>query len=1102
MTSKMKSISLHSIDRNYDDWERASNLSLELKNPVTKVREIRLGSIEFDCNRTQQTIEKDWNDNIHYSEGIRIDTGESSQEVEGRVMFNNQIIIKQFDKTGSYSFNLDIILTVPAWLTEITTANDDGIVSTILNVPHGLEDYQAFYRKHPTAPSITSVAMSTISDVHFESELDVGEFTTTTFKYKNDLEKFYANIDHDGFMHMEAIQPTELCMLLTFIADRADNALNTYRFEYKNGKFSCNVHGGVSKHSNGVSTNPRLIFRTEPNSNGAYTSLGSIMGFTNGQTFRGKTAQAGLPPFFHNNIPPGFYDASTLANEVSSCYNWGWFDGGGGDVVVTQFRFRDSGGVKHTISVMAGKYKPHELAHALQVQFNELDVNIDIMYSVTYEEERFTISCSRTSGYPVDFALLFSQSNGLIIERTLGFDGIDYTGRASYTGRSIIIPSHRNTLSQGIGPSRAFPHAFDDLQYTSHIQKILGTVPNTKCYSPTLKSLPAMVELASEGSSQDMTPTQHINTQCNVNRYLDIGAGYLRFELSTPLIVPTSQCFIYLDVDFGASNKIMIQPLLQYSTNDIESFDSQGNPITVVDHSDPTYVSIIPSTLSIDQDSGLSQPVQFDAEGAITTPIALITGETFIVPASFIPNKVYFEKDDNGTLFIVLYIQKPDDFATSCGNTCSMLFSVTSHQHISLLSADGLLRIQHADGIALNRHKVNIHSIEKIDDYILVTLYMYNPSIEVGTKVYLDVTYTSNSNDKEMANVSSLPYDYSQINTVVEIEGNVIVKILTKKVGNYNHFNEQCILKKIMNDNIYTISKYTDTSITNASSTGSPLGYQVGDIVRFHSMQMLLQPMTGVLFTVKYNSTTKVITRVTTTEDVSHLTLGTCFYVSVDNDVRGIVRLKDKAAFEVVPRVEDQSSSTEQAVVGRVCMGPYTQNAIVISTTENGTSMNVRTSHMLSPPEFLDMNLDSLRPTDPPRFEILVDGIENSICKTLGYGRRNMYGSAIYTAPCQWQFGPVPYVLIRFLSSGTTDLNLAEYANGTMTDILAKVNTGASTSQVSQPIVHIGTGKQSFRNIRLQILNPDLTEYHFHGTEYSITLCFVYDTGISRKSCF
>lgn len=1208
MSAKMVSVTVSSEQRDRAAWPDASDFVVDLGRTIERVKEVRLGTIEMPGGAAQMTVEDDWNDKVHFSEGWRVDTGEAPTAVvidggnfeedasvsfdadhatrfgyprNAPALYNHQLVIAQADEHGRYPPRLNLVLTVPAWLTEVRReqvadhyeVDPETVFETVrggrlgvlgaqseekVPVPHGLADYQAYKASRPDAPSAVSAAMCTFADIHFDDPDDVtvvsesnvppgwahqfklsaacvgynsaGEWDANAPTKLNARRLYPDQRRHDcvacGFVHLESIQQRELCALLNVALARRPNRLNDYAFRFVGGEFRLECPAGrIHAHANGQSTAPRLFFRATRNESAlawaghgntgapytdpgvsvtpparACTSLGHLMGFANGQPIdlvrhpRSApepiaAAIGGVPPHFTTKLLAGFYDASTLASSLVRRHNWGHFDGeaiGASETgPVSEFGFRDSGGCMHTVVVRSGRYYPFELAAAIEYQLDRLDANGArasarthhpgtpapgrVKYTVVFDRatSRFTLRCNRIVGIgplvlgaAVDFGITFSAAQfrsaspsaavgPALIAATLGFDGVDYAGRSEYVGSPVDVPSHATTLSQG--------------------------VPNTSNVAPLNAEAPG-----------------------RINGY---GAGPWAMQ--------------YPSHPFGIAGTA---PNTRRFRPNVRAHPATGD----------ASVTHGPNRL----ENGLSVTIETVAEGALQRVlVAEPRGGNYVV----------------GQLLVVVK-----------GDATGGVVSV---------SATG------ADGAAL-----------------ALTV------VEGG-----------------------LGYEAGGGGVAVAYAPQGRARVVWASTGVEDDCAHRVILAKTVAEEAAPHGRNDVSGAHRVGarwfrSTTAPFGYQVGDVVRFEaplqtngrvregegsasigvSIDRVRAAGSNAYPARLQGSIVGEVLKVTVTDGGTGYPLGTCFELQGPG-TGAVVRATAVTAAGAVETLEIVSggcgwSASPKQVTAVAVMGPYAQNGVVIeslnaglnltgadastyalaaraatapvaplaSTTSGATCLVAGTACVASPPgagpttavdgstirvrvsqnvygsagpntapyaryaadasevfeqlgEFaLPTNLGLLKPTDPPRFEVLIEGRDPatsvkpaSAYRVLGFGRRDLHSRARYLAPAQWCLAPVPYVILRLLDGqGHTEFNVVNHHGRQTSDVLAKILLGSALSQVNQQVQQLGCGGyRNYHHVRLQVLNPDFTPYHFHGADYSLSLCFVFDSDDVRMQC-
>ena len=94
-------------------------------------------------------------------------------------------------------------------------------------------------------------------------------------------------------------------------------------------------------------------------------------------------------------------------------------------------------------------------------------------------------------------------------------------------------------------------------------------------------------------------------------------------------------------------------------------------------------------------------------------------------------------------------------------------------------------------------------------------------------------------------------------------------------------------------------------------------------------------------------------------------------------------------------------------------------------------------------------------------------------------------------------------MLLRMIDGqAKTNFNIVRYQGNQTSEVLAKLIIGSPITQVNQQLMNMGCGGyRTYTRVHLQILNPDLTPYHFHGKNWSLTLMFVLDQDDVHLPC-
>lgn len=399
-------VSISSADRDRDVYPDPSHYVAHMPFPIQNVGGIALGSLEMPSIKTQFTIEEDVNDRFTFSEGLRIDLGETTHTVQSSTMFNNQIMIKE----GINKY----VVSVPSYLAQITGIGGSNEVVTTDTASSGYSqsatawytcyvDWQAL-QPSPKPPTLKAICGG---KGYMQEISSTGTLANPTV----DASSFVG-----GFVHLDALSVQEICSYLTYaFANYTTYAMspfvptaNKYTFEYHLGK--------VRVRSSGSNLNPSLHFPTNTNTNTAsqtafygsqnngftdrmqlnassssITSLGYMLGLANNATLTTKTYiyksnqrtclgfhTSTEPRFlFEARLRPGMYTQSSLATNLPIAMNPLHFTSSLNPTTTgtCYFGFVDSAGNERLVIINQGKYTPETFCQALEYALNRLDEN-------------------------------------------------------------------------------------------------------------------------------------------------------------------------------------------------------------------------------------------------------------------------------------------------------------------------------------------------------------------------------------------------------------------------------------------------------------------------------------------------------------------------------------------------------------------------------------------------------------------------------------------------------------------------------------------------------------------------------------------------------
>lgn len=483
MDTRVLPVSISSADRDHDLYPDANHYVAHLPHAIRNVAGIHLGSLELPGTKTQLTIEKDLNDKITFSEGLRIDLGEATRTVEGSTMYNNQIMIKE----GANKY----IVSVPAYLSQITDAQDGTASNSVTTTDADCSGASAWYSCYVTWQAAQSEPKPPVLKAICGSAGYVETITTSGRLTTSDA-TIASKFNH-GFVHLDALSVQEICSYLTFAfanyttysIDPTSMPSNTYTFEYYLGKVRCLVSGSTSAsihfpttangsqtafygaQDNGFSTQQQL------NSNGqTVTSLGYMLGLTNGQsvttkTYRYKSSSLSATGFFASIVPrflfearlrPGLYTQSSLARAIPIAMNPLHFSSAlnTSTTGACYFGFIDSAKNERIIVINEGKYTPETFCQALEYAFNRMDENGPYYTNNRFAYRGAGLNHTQNTDWPA-----LDLDNTVVYNVTYDFDSNKFTIESSWTSSVHPFDPSAATALDTTRPAPTFDLVFD-----------------------------------------------------------------------------------------------------------------------------------------------------------------------------------------------------------------------------------------------------------------------------------------------------------------------------------------------------------------------------------------------------------------------------------------------------------------------------------------------------------------------------------------------------------------------------------------------------------------------------------------------------------------
>jgi hypothetical protein len=366
---------------------------------VRNVTQIQLSTLELPASQTHMTVEADVNDRIWFSEGLKLDLGETDgagsllktdvNGISGLNMRNNQLCIRENATTN-------FIVGAPAYLCPITAVHGGTGAITCVDTSANYNCYLAWSQTVTSAPNLRIVAHSATYD-------EILDTSTFAVRVPGDAALF-AN----SFVCCPPLSAEELASYLTFALQNyaayfgVSAPQNTYSVSYRDGymtfltsrlvtpatlQFPTTANASTALHYG--TQYPDFANRTPLNGPGqTVTSLGHVLGFAPNTRFRSwtetaqggsRTAYSGLiassaPRFlFEARLLPGIYTQQTLSAALPIALNPLYFPRSDNLPGFGYVGFRDSLGSEKLVVVPPGQYTVETFCRALSYLLTRLD---------------------------------------------------------------------------------------------------------------------------------------------------------------------------------------------------------------------------------------------------------------------------------------------------------------------------------------------------------------------------------------------------------------------------------------------------------------------------------------------------------------------------------------------------------------------------------------------------------------------------------------------------------------------------------------------------------------------------------------------------------
>jgi hypothetical protein len=1080
MDTRVLPVSISSADRDHDLYPDANHYVAHLPHAIRNVAGIHLGSLELPGTKTQLTIEKDLNDKITFSEGLRIDLGEATRTVEGSTMYNNQIMIKE----GANKY----IVSVPAYLSQITDARDGTASNSVTTTDADCSGASAWYacyvtwqaaQSEPKPPVLKAICGSA---GYVETITTSGTLTTSD---SDTADKF----DH-GFVHLDALSVQEICSYLTFAfanyttysASPTAMPSNTYTFEYYLGKVRCLVSGSTSAsihfpttangsqtafygaQDNGFSTQQQL------NSNGqTVTSLGYMLGLTNGQsvttkTYRYKSSSLSASGFFASIVPrflfearlrPGLYTQSSLARAIPIAMNPLHFSSAlnTSTTGACYFGFIDSAKNERIIVINEGKYTPETFCQALEYAFNRMDEN-----GPYYSKNRFAYRGASLNHEEGQSWPALDLDNTVVYNVTYNFDTNKFTIESSWASSVHPLEPSAATALDTARPAPTFDLVFDPA---------------------------SLARMASQVSN--------LSTLCTTSN-IDRIANVLGFNLQeySAQSSYTSELETYIPrIAFPLSKGLPV------STTPGQYLFKEENPEDLGVHATDKSLRVATScgTPKYMFPNGRYRATGFNP---VRQNLNISTGATFSHES--LAAHYATSKSTRPELNITNYGFRSMDYTLGANKGAKLSQNMyLAINNTSAASDPDAATIMKIDTINIgSTHEVSTFSIIDVGTGSQLTVTRSFIPIEASDNVRCHSVTNTSTNERCMLVTTHTNGLGTQTNSVGSgCEAYMTTRPFGNQVGDV-------VTTKYLSDTFISGVNVGTTPTINASTTlSTDQGLAVGEV-----LSVAGNVTAGNYHLVLGGDRTAVVqvlpgNQVTVVESGSKLVPSTTYELShpiFPFEFEGIVVQQCNSG----GHFQDSDNSQREQFLTSVPNLPSSTSCVAAKSVD-GACMRMRIPYGLELNEAAGAgaafprsgNVQRIASFAPPRVGFHIED-NNASTKikpghaqdVMGLGRRDLAMDYTLTLPNAMNVDPVHYVMVKFSGLNSRRGEQLHYANGhLLRDVVGKVILGAPTTLVRSLVNKIEITPQTLTQVEVSFYLPDgKTKYKFHGLDHTLTL--------------
>lgn len=1071
-------IMTRSADRDREVYPSSSSYRITLPKPYKRVSKVQISTLELPSSHTHMTIEAGVNDRVWFSEGLKVDLGESPDDqasptvvhsdvdgISGLNLSNNQLCIRENGTTAH-------IVSVPSYLCPITSVDPGTGVVTTLD-PAGVGVYQCYeaWRLAQTRPSDHPRLHIVCPQTTYHEVFDGSAVSTPGD----------ASLFSNAFVHCPPLSIEEICSYLTFAFKNFTTYFsgtaptNEYRVQYLRGLA---MIFAVAPSTQAVKLHfPRVaniaiteFYGTQPfdfgtrtamNSSGSnVTSVGYLMGFRSNTSMRTFTALAGerrgtsgrtytgflasvKPRFvFEARLLPGYYTTQALATYLPIAMNPLYFsDGLNPDTHgACYFGFRDSRGVDKLAIINSGQYTVESFCQALGYLLTRLDSQ-GVYHSTSRFAYRDTPLDGDSGARPgIDFG-----GETVVYNVRYDFTTSKFTIESSYTNSAQVNDPSGNvhTLDTTVSPPR-----FSLFFHPTTLAKIAAKVTDlsTLCTSSNVDRIANVLGF-------------------EIQDYVDQAS----FESTMASYIPRIPCTLSQGVHFAASRPRWLGYQYPDSLGLSSAPNGAGPPAYFTPSGQYATVGNSPSTqnlnLCANDNSGLLTTLSQRASVASDTLKVTVANDGQIAGDYTVSN--------GGSVYSTTTFVVGDATYTSPVRPGSAIFQVDGVAYASGSAASSLALVDVGAGLSTATDV----SFNTIPSYGPLRKGVVNTSTADTSVTFSSHIVTQSTTSLAMSTTRPVGFQVGDVVVVgcaqdalvtstVPVVATVTVSAVSVGRGipgssTYTHTGATTLV-----EGNYHIVLGGDYNGVLKVTTGGAAGVSVLTVIEpgrnYYSgdTYSLSQP-------IRFDTFTGVV--------IQHPNSGGQF-LDTDNS-------SNELFYTSLPVLTNSSDTTPYCVAARSCDGATVRVRVPSHLRDNGFG-----------------HADVLKRLTPVRVDFHVEDWDTvtrrySAHDVVGIGKSYLPIQSNPVLPNDVNVSPVPYILVCFKNlSHTFETQVADRAvhEQSAQNVVGKVVLGAETAITKTSPLTLELHEATLQHIDIEFRLPNNRDlYNFHGRDHSLTLSIV-----------